>query len=137
MELAKREIPSFQHIVSVLLQGLLAVCHSITPHFLYEVIGKVGGQSFCPVSFPIIGEDTVSPPIMEDFVRIGGVQNEGKTDDLRPKERKGGHAETCLPKVFYQGKFLIWIRTDEFFIHSQVADRSIQILAGQLFVWCT
>ena len=64
--------------------------------------------------------------VMQNFMRVRGMENEGKANDFGSEEGKGRHAKPCLPEVFHQGKFLIWIRPNEFFVHCQVADRSLE-----------
>ena len=74
------------HVIGIFLQAVAAVIHALPALFLDQVIGQVAGQAFGPVAAGIIDVDPVAPPVMQNLVGIGGMQDERKADDFRAQQ---------------------------------------------------
>src|SRR5262245_50417378 len=77
-----------------------------------QMVGKIGGEALAPVSAPI-DKNAIAPPVVQELVRIGRMQNERKPDDLLAQQRERGHAVAGLPEILDQRKFGIGIRAKQ------------------------
>ncbi len=68
---------------------------------------------------------------MQDFVGIGGVQDERQTDHLRAEQGKRRHAVTGLPEILHQGELGVGVRAQQCLIQSQIIVGSVQITLRQ------
>src|SRR5215471_9380316 len=92
-----------------------------------EVIGQIGGQAFAPVAAGKVDEYTVAPPVVQEFMRVGRMQDEWKPDDLLAQEREGRHAVAGLPEVLHQRELGIRIRAEKAAVHLKVLRGRIEI----------
>src|SRR5262249_6905232 len=69
-----------------------------------EVVGKISGQAFTPVATRKVDEYAVAPPVVQQLMRIRGMQDEWKPDDLLAQERERRHAVAGLPEVLHQSE---------------------------------
>ncbi len=69
--------------------------------FRDEVVGEIGGQSLAPVPACKVDEYAVAPPVVQELMRVGRMQDERKPDDLLAQEREGRHAVSGLPEVLH------------------------------------
>ncbi len=70
-------------IITVFLQNRSTVTHPSSFLLLNEVICKVSGQALAPISFLKIYINRVSPPVVKNLMRIGGMKNKRKADHTR------------------------------------------------------
>ena len=73
------------------------------------MIGKIGCQPFRPVAVFNVDINAVAPPVVQNFVRVGSVQDKRKADDLGPKESERSHSVAGLQSIFNQGEFRIGV----------------------------
>jgi hypothetical protein len=127
-ERGEREVAAVLDVVAVLLQRRAAVLVAGPPLLGDEVVRHVGRQSLAPVTGTIVDEDRIPPPVVEDFVRVGRVDDEREPDDLAAEQRECGHAVARLPEVLDEGELPVGVRPDELTVHLEVLRRRCQVL---------
>src|SRR5258708_13310888 len=85
--------------------------------FSNEVVGEIGGQTLAPVAASKVDEYAVAPPVVQQLLGVGRMQDERKPDDLLAQEREGRHAVARLPEVLHQPELGIRIRPDKPPVH--------------------
>ncbi|MBK1701349.1 hypothetical protein CKO22_10580 [Thiococcus pfennigii] len=128
---ADREVARGVDIVHVGLQGVAAVVCTLTLALAQQVVGEVGREALAPVAARVVDVDAVSPPIVEDLVRIGGVQDEGQADDLRAEQRERRHAVAALPEILDQGELGVGIGADQAVVEGEIVGRGREVALGQ------
>ena len=130
-ERRQRQVLLLTHIVGVFLQHSAPVVNRLAALFLDQVIGQVAGQTLGPVAAVIVDIDTVAPPVMQDFVGIGRVQDKRETDDPRAEQGKGGHAVAGLPEVFHQGELAVGVGPDQIGVQPDIVAGGVEVLLRQ------
>ena len=133
-EPGERKVLPLAHVVGELLQRVPPVLRPLAALLLEQMVGEVGGQPLGPVAAVVVGVDAVAPPVVQDLVGIGAVQDERQPDHLRPEQGERGHAEAGLPEVLHQGELGIGVAPDQFFVHGEIAAGHIQVPVGQRLV---
>ncbi len=98
------------------------------------MVCQISSEAFAPIAQRGIDVDAVAPPVVDDFVGVGVVDDEGQADDLRAEQGEGGHAVTGFPEVFHQGELGVGIRPEQVGIEGEVALGGGQITFGQMGV---
>ncbi len=129
-ELGEREVAARAHVIAVLLQRRAPVLGGRPALFLDEVVGEVGRQAFAPVAGAVVDEHGVAPPVVQDFVRVRRVDDEGEPDDLRAEQREGRHPVAGFPEVLDQRELAVRVRADQAAVHLEVLGRGRQVLPG-------
>ena len=73
---------------------------------------------------------------MEQFMWIGGMENEREPDDLGSQQCEGRHAIPCFPEIFNQGKLGIGKGADQSVVHVQVLAGGVEIFHCQAVIRC-
>ncbi len=117
------------HVVEVVLQrGPPVVARLLGAlALLVEVVGAVGREPLAPVAARVVDEDAVSPPVVEDLVAVGGVEDEGQADHLIAEERERGHSESGLPEVLDEGELRERIGPDPLAVEIEVPLRPVDV----------
>jgi hypothetical protein len=82
-----------------------------------QMIGEISREALAPVAARTIDKDAIAPPIVQELMRIGRMQNEREPDDLLTQQRERGHAIAGLPEVLDQSELGIGIRAEQPAIH--------------------
>ena len=130
----EREVLARLNIVRVGLEAVAAVGGPLALPLLEQMIRQVGRQALAPIARPVIDEDAVAPPVMQNLVGIGTLEDEGQANDLGAQQGEGGHAVARLPEILHQGKLGVGVGADEVAVEGQVIRRGVEIALGQLRV---
>jgi hypothetical protein len=112
-EFGEGEVPFRRYMVGVTLQAVAPVVGPMPRLFLEQVVGEVGGEPLGPVALGVVDIDAVAPPVMQDFVGKGAVDDEGEADDPAAQQGEGGHAVAALPEALHQGELGVGVGADE------------------------
>ena len=123
--------PGFGDEIGKALQGRPAMLGALALLLLEQMIGQIGSQPFAPVALGIVWIDTVAPPVVEDLMGIGGMEDKGQPDDPGAQQGKGGHSIAALPEVLHQGEFGIGVGSQQAAIEIQIMGGGLQIASGQ------
>ncbi len=133
-ELGEREVASAGHVVAVLLDRVAPVRCARPALFLDQVVGEIRGEALAPVARPVVDEDAVAPPVVQDLVGIRAGEDEREANDARPEQRERRHAVAGLPEVLDERELRVGIRPEESPVHRQVLRGRIQVLARERLV---
>jgi len=76
-----------------------------------QMVGEISGQTLAPVSAPI-DKDAIAPPVMQQLMRIGRMQNEREANDLLASNVNEG-MPYGLPEVLDQRELGVRVRTEQ------------------------
>ena len=133
-EFREREILADADVVGIGLQRGSAVFIALASLFGNQVVGHVGGQSLAPVARFEVDEDAVAPPVVQQLVRVGGMQDEGEADDLRAEQGERRHAVAGFPEILDQRELRVRVGADQLSVHLKVLGRGFQIAIGERIV---
>ncbi|MCK7523814.1 MAG: hypothetical protein MZV64_42430 [Ignavibacteriales bacterium] len=92
-------------------------------------VGRRAPRTSCRVA--VVDEDRVAPPVVQDLVRVGRVEDEREADDLRAEQREGRHPVARLPEVLDQRELAVRVRADQAAVHLEVLRRRREVLRGE------
>ncbi|MBP1634690.1 MAG: hypothetical protein H6Q10_1264 [Acidobacteria bacterium] len=133
-ELAQREVAAVPDVVAVLLQGCAAVLRPRAALLLQQVVGEVRREPLAPVARPVVDEDRVAPPVVQDLVRVRRGEDEGEPDHLGTEQREARHAVARLPEVLDERELRVGVRADQLAVHLDVLRGRRQVPGRQRLV---
>ena len=135
-ELVEREVPFGSDMVRVGLEAVAAVGRPLALPLLQQMVCEIGGETLAPVAGARIDIDAVAPPVVQHLVGVGGGDDEGQAQDLRPEQGEGGHAVAGLPEVLHQGELGIGIGTDQPAVEVQILAGGGEVVGRQPVIGC-
>jgi hypothetical protein len=73
LKLSESDVCPCHHVIGILLERGAPITLGGAALFLYEMVGQLSGKAFTPIAVAAVYKDAVPPPVMEDFMGIGGV----------------------------------------------------------------
>ena len=136
-ELAQRELVVVGHVVGIALQRRAPVVIARTALLGDQVVGHVRRQPFTPVAGVEVDKDTVAPPVVEQLVRVGRVQDEREADYLWSEQCERWHAVARFPEVLHEGELGVGVGPNEVLVHLHVLGGCLEVLVGEAIILVT
>ena len=98
---------------------------------LDQVIRQIRRESLAPVAAGIVDVDAITPPVVQDLVGIGRMNDERKPNDPRAQEGERRQAVARLPEILHQRELGVRVWPDESAVEFHVARRGFQVTIGE------